>query len=163
MHEWMPILLVIFVIAMALGPIMLMQPTSQQRRLAKLRTQASQRGIQVGTSVWPDKHNKPVNLVRYTLPWQRSQKKVQNFLLMRKDYAHELHIAQNWQANPTSGAVSPAVKSLLETENIPVAIAAIGQNPSGVYIDWVEGGEQSLESASAFLTRFEQAAAGYRA
>ena len=142
----MPVIIVILVIALAVGPVMLMQPTPQQKRLAKLRGMAAAKGLIVGMASWPDSQAaKAKYYMRYAAPWQSNNREKLNCLLVYRDYSHELHIANNWEVHPKGASVPDAIKEALAEGLLP-SIKAIGCGPQGVYVDWNE--QRSVELSS---------------
>ncbi|WP_317928705.1 hypothetical protein [Halioxenophilus sp. WMMB6] len=152
MQSWLPILFVIFAIAMAVGPVMLMQPTAQQRRLASVRARAAKAGLSVGSTVWPEKlQQKPIGIMRYTKPWKRSTPSLPYTLLFRKNYPHDMHVAGIWEAHPSGKNLPPWLGEFLSSETIPPSVKALGVAPEGAFIDWDELKEAELEAIISLL------------
>ncbi len=138
MDNLLPILIIGMVIALAVGPVMLMQPTPRQRQLAKLRAKAAGRGIIVSSAIWPQQLSaKAKYCARYIAPWQKTTGRAADCLLIRRDYQHELHVANNWEVHPKSATPPAALVSYLQGEVLP-SIKAMGCGSQGVFADWTE-------------------------
>lgn len=151
METWWPVLIIILVIALAVGPVMLMQPTPQQRRLASLRGRANGEGLIISMPAWPEKiASKPTVFMRYIAPWQTSKHSTQYCLLYRRDYEHELHVEKFWQVFPKDQEVPSELVEVLAAITLP-SINVIGLSPQGVYIDWNENKTMEYDSVAKFL------------
>ncbi len=94
MSFW-PILLIGLAIAMAVGPIMLMQPSNRDKRLANLRQKAALAGLHVRMSNY-DKGDQKITVAVYScnvnLP-----KNTPSWSLLRRSYRHEIHFYGVWE------------------------------------------------------------------
>jgi len=144
---------------MAVGPVMLMQPSARQRRLAKLRQEAAAAGLTVGVTAWPNQINeKPTGLMRYSLPWPPDKRAQNKILLVRKDYSHEMHIADIWQKFPETALANAALVGFLGNTAVLPSVAALGFDGLGAFVDWNENNSSELEPLIAFLQQLRATA-----
>lgn len=140
MSGFIPIIFVVFAVALAVGPIMLMRPTTGQKRLASIRTAAAERGLMVSS----EKHH-----VLYILPWRRENGKktkadFDEWRLAKQNYSHGAHYFNDWdwegRACPDSSIRHDELRRLLASSE---SYAVLGGNRIGVYLGWNErlGGE----------------------
>src|SRR5690606_25355451 len=94
------VVLIVAVVAMVVGPLMMMQPTSLQRRQEQLRTRATQLGLRVKITSLPRQTtdiDTPDAIPMYYLPQEQEQRRTQaNWLLLRGAYAHETNFIEQW-------------------------------------------------------------------
>ena len=153
------VIIIVLVIAMAVGPIMLMQPSGRQRRLASLRQSAAGQGVRVGVLAWPSKAgDKPVGAMRYSLPWESDKRHPDKTLLIKKEYSHDLHVADLWQNYSAQEAIKPATEQLLRQGPVPEGIYALGFDGLGAFVDWSEDRSSDLPSVIAFLQQLRSSA-----
>lgn len=145
------IIIVVLVICMAVGPIMMLQPSKRQKRIAGLRTAAAKHGFKVHMARLNDS-----NIAVYTKSWPADDKKIYSgepLTLTRKGYAHGLHLSQYWQLNCAKD-LSEAARSRLETllTSLPDKVSGVEITPGGPGLYWLEtGGEQQLAEVEAWL------------
>lgn len=139
------VVIVVLVIAMAVGPVMLMQPSGRQRRLAKLRTAALGEGIRVSVSAWPSKAGDcPIGAMRYGLPYGSDEREATKVLLVRKNYQHELHLAGVWQKFPDNAQVNQKTLQLVQDNPLAECIYSFGFDGGSAFVDWSEGNSADL-------------------
>jgi hypothetical protein len=154
--SWVSILIIGLVVAMIVGPIMLMQPSPRERNLAKLRTQASQLGLRVRMVTFQGQ-----TLASYEKPWplpESARRHLGTLRLERAAYAHELHLSQYWQV-ADGVTVSDALRPLLEPAltELPAGVSAVEITPNGVSCLWNElGGEATLQALSKWLSHSDR-------
>lgn len=133
----MSYLIILFVVALALAPILALKPSKQQKHLIKLRDRARQLGLQVQVCEMPQTHRQQVRRedtesgVVYRLLWRHPLAKVRQiqFLLLRPE---------------TERNTAPApVLALLQKylDSLPDIIAAIEFTNIGVAVYWQEQGD----------------------
>ncbi|BFM06978.1 hypothetical protein [Halioxenophilus aromaticivorans] len=161
MQSGWTILIIVLVIAMAVGPVMLMQPSGRQRRLAKLRQQAANQGLTVSTGGWPSKAGKrPTGAMRYSLPWAADDRHHDKLLLVKKDYQHELHVAGCWQLYSDQDQVRPSTEQFLQSANLPAGVYAMGFDGLGAFVDWSEDRSEDLTAVAEFLLALRASVSG---
>lgn len=154
--NWTVVVIVCLVVAMFVGPIMIMQPSGRQRYVAKLRTQASKMGLRVQMA----KLNGDMTAV-YGKPWPLTDKRKQRIPSWRLDkmgYEHEIHLAQYWHLSDVQelpASLKAALPELLA--KLPEDVQAVEVSPSGVQCYWNErGGEPVLRALADWLDQFIQ-------
>lgn len=133
MSTFVVFILIAFVLALILGPIMMLQPSSAQRALADLRAKAASRGFRLKV----DSQNS--SLMRYYLTWADDIEFEGRCSLVRQSYVHELHFHEDWVLEDNNLAFSEnqqqALKQVLEKSN---KLSGVGANYAGVYVSWDE-------------------------
>ena len=126
------IVIVILVISMMLGPIMIMQPSKRQRRLAKLRSHAQKLGLSVGSSTLQTANGRICWFYWLSLP---KQCQLPLASLQRESYAHGLHLADFWatkQPIPDPHRIEGFLKALPDT------VYGVDINDNTLGIHWSE-------------------------
>ncbi|BCD98415.1 hypothetical protein [Marinagarivorans cellulosilyticus] len=143
-----PIIIVLLVLAMLIGPVMLMQPSKAQKRLAALRQQATTLGLKVGASNVKAPDGAPC--WAYWLP-VTEQNALEPVLLERKNYEHGLHIAKYWFVKQGSGTKLPAPVASVLLE-LPSSVHMLELNEHAIGVHWTEhGGSETLEQIAGNL------------
>jgi len=133
MSYW-AIIFIIIAIAMALGPIMMMQPSRRDRRLADLRQKAASLGLQVRMSDYEGRpvavYSKPADLPKTTISWQ----------LLKQSYSHGIHFYQEWQLLDNSSAVPAEIEHAIKLyiDELFQDIVGIEVNKKAVGVWWLE-------------------------
>ncbi len=151
---WLPLLICLGAIALLVGPIMLMQPTRSQRRLAQLREAAMAAGLRVHLQAPPAgaKIASGAALVAaYCLPWKESVMAKSVWQLVKKGFAHELHAAAEWDWSEAPGQFDwSAFRPCLE--QVPAKVFAIASGPQGLCCYWTEQGDsEDVQLIAAWL------------
>ena len=127
-------------VMMAIGPVMLMQPSRRERHLAGLRQQAAQLGLSVRMAKYPDTesgtasdavavYSLPVELPSTTASWQ----------LIRRSYSHNIHFYGHWDWQRPADLPLPQqgqLKQLLD--DFPSDIVGIELSKASIGIWWRE-------------------------
>ena len=154
MDSWWPLLLVIGAVALLLGPIMVLQPSSRQRQLAQLRQAALKRGI----SVRLDSSNKKAPPIAvYSLAWPISVK-TGPFYLKKQDVAHDLHLLDYWYWEGDGCAPDswlPPLTAILRL--LPEDIVGIECTKHSLGLFWLEKRNQTTLDAVEDLLKKSQA------
>lgn len=148
------ILILLGVLSLALGPIMLMQPTQAQRRLARLREVAVTAGLRVHLQTLPKTAvgGDRVGMAGvYCLPWQEQRHTRATWLLTKRSYAHELNFEGLWEWQDDGREdCSDRLKTALET--VPAKVLALGRGPQGLCCYWSEvGNEEDVKAIAKWL------------
>jgi hypothetical protein len=147
------ILIVVLVLAMMVGPVLMLQPSPRSRLQAALREKAAQMGL--GVQLSPNHpFSQPEGLVFYCHSWPSylPRARIHCWLLVHRSYAHEIHYADHWdfQGEGPPEATLAHLKTLLTT--IPDGVFGVEANPAGLGVHWNEqGGEKRLEAIYHWL------------
>jgi|SRR5690606_9678520 hypothetical protein len=159
------VLLLIGVIAMVIGPIMMLQPTSLQRRQEQLRSRAIELGLRVKVTSLPRQATdleapEAIPMYYFSPPQEREerdgQKQGGTWLLFRGAYEHETNFIGHWMWHGTgrAGSVEQAKLRYLLPQ-LPASVLAVGKSPEGVSVYWTEaGGVPTLEQLAQRLKEF---------
>lgn len=166
MNLWL-IFLAIAVIAMVVGPIMMLQPNSSQRIEESLRARARELGLRVGIMSLPRQAtdiDQPAAMPMYCLPHPHPEVAVTGeWMLLRAAYDHPAHFEANWQWHG-AGRASKKEQDLLKLllPQLPPSVAALAMGPRGYCCYWSErGGLKTLEFLATLLSNFSaQASVG---
>jgi len=150
----MTILILIGVVSLVLGPIMLMQPTQAERRLARLREVAAQAGLRVHLQPLPSTVHSDDRVgmaAMYCLPWQEQKHARATWLLTKRGYSHELHFDGLWEWHGKDREASE--HSLRDAmAKIPPKVLAVARGPQGLCCYWTElGNEGDVKVIAAWL------------
>lgn len=150
MSYW-SILFILLAIAMAVGPIMIMQPSRRDRRLAALRQTAATLGMHVRMSDYEGKpvavYSLPVDLLKTTPKWQ----------LIKQLYSHDIHFYQQWQLSAKSDDIPDAIHTQLKQfiDELPDDIIGIEVSSKMLGVWWKERStSMGAEELKALLERF---------
>lgn len=150
------VLLLVGIVAMVVGPIMMLQPNSGQRRQETLRSRATQLGLRVKIVSLPKQatdRDLPAAIPLYCLPHDMQGADLLPWLLLRSAYAHEANFFEQWLWHGKPNA-SVAEQQWLRQHlaSLPRSVAAIGSGPEGICVYWAEaGGEPVLEGLAKLL------------
>ncbi len=140
------IVIVILVIAMMLGPIMIMQPSKSQRRLAKLRGHAQKLGLSVGASTLKTDSGRECWFYWLNLP---KACQLSTVSLERENYAHGLHLADFWS---TKKPVSDPQRIETFLRALPDTVCGVDVTDHTLGIHWSEkGGIEALDTLYSLL------------
>lgn len=159
--NWTSILILVFVVAMVVGPLMLMRPTPSQARIAKLREQAQQLGLRIRLGNNPFNKD-PVGLAVYSLPWKEKPKAPKQFSLFKKNYTHEIHFLDEWDWSKQDTLTATQMMSLKTVlGSLDGNISGVECNRSGVSLYWNErlSGKTADEVLSALRATLIQLSA----
>lgn len=149
--SWPVIGIVLLVVAMMLGPVMLMQPTKRQQGLVRIRRQALKHGLRVYLG----------RLAGETIAvYQKTWPKVegyryggQNWCLVRQKYEHDIHFAKEWSWQgeaPANLLVLEYLQSVVT--DLPQSVYAIEAHHEGLGCYWAEvGREPALQRIAEWL------------
>lgn len=149
--SWFVVLLLFLVFAMMVGPILLMQPSPRDRKIAALRAKAGTLELKV-TLQSLESGLTPV----YERPWpstEKSKRKGVEWMLERQTYSHGIHFADWWQWLG-QGRPPVAVLPLLEERmaKLPGSVSLVEASPLGLRCYWSEkGGEPVLQQLAEWL------------
>lgn len=155
MNIWVLVIL-LGVLAMVLGPVMMLQPSERDRQQAEVRRRAAGKGIRVTMEALPrqatDLHE-PERIPVYRQPAAKGGGPTQEWMLVRAAYAHESHFLDDW-AWQGRGRATPAERHCLEAKlpQLPDSIRALSGDPGGWSVYWTEaGGDRALGALEEVL------------
>lgn len=146
------IIIIGLAVAMALGPLMLMQPSKHQKQLAKLRSQA----LKLGLKVQLQSHQDGMIAV-YEKPWPTDSLKKwsgDDWVLDVKSYCHEIHFWHNWDWQTENTAPLECYEMIRqEVKKLPKSVVVLRATKLGIACHWKEaGGEAALNDIDRALT-----------
>lgn len=144
---WITWLFVFFVIAMVVGPIMMLRPSPSVSKLANMRTYASQKGIGVRMpsreKLAPGTQGPGLAGAIYSLALTSTLRKQSEGLgawcLKRQSHEHEIHFHKSWDWEG-KGKVSDAITPILiqQLDLLPDSIGMLQFNITGLGVLWDE-------------------------
>ena len=163
------ILLIIFVIALCVGPILYLAPSTRQKRIAELRQLAAEKGLHLKSVRNPteaaDAPN-PSRVTVYSLKWKdrpefaefrRALRAVEASLLVRESYEHGAHFEGHWKkVSFAEGlAFEPALRELARVA--PPYIVGVEADDEGVGLYWDENtGQEDADAKQARAIRLRK-------
>lgn len=145
--------IIVLVIAMVVGPVMLMRPSKRDQYLAKLRASAREQGVQVSSSRLKDASGSLCWFYWRPLENNDENKKpaFEPIVLERKPYQHDLHVADFFEI--TKGKTVPAGFDVI-LKGLPESVQGVELNRHAVGVHWSErGGEEVLTNIAGALTQ----------
>lgn len=156
MNFWV-IVTLLGVVAMLVGPSMMLQLHAGERRQGRLRALARDLGLRVSMGALPRRSTDmatPPQLAIYCLP-RKNLKGASAWMLVRTAYAHEQHFLQHWDwAN--SGRPGAAELQRMEhlVPDLPASVAGLSAGQGGLCCYWNErGDDQTLLSLKEMLEK----------
>ena len=148
MNFWF-IALMIFVLALVIGPLAMLKPKPAQRQKEQLRLKARELGLHFAMMRLPQlktAQEKPDVCPVYFLPPSAALAEAKGWILLRTAYEHESNFYQEWDWHE-SHKPSENVMCILRSHmaKLPLSIKAISAGSLGVCVFWQEqGGEDCL-------------------
>lgn len=153
---WIPILITVLALCMVVGPVMMMQPNTAQKRLMQRRDLAMRLGMRVHLVPVPagvKASEGTSQLAMYCRPWRSAERSRIQWQLSRRGYAHGMHFCEHWDwegAPDQSGDAASLTAARLA--RLPESVLAIGAGPQGLCCYWEErGGDERVEAIAAWL------------
>jgi hypothetical protein len=140
-------ILIIVVLALMMGPIVMLKPKPEQRRKEKLRTLARSLGLRFSLRNLPKLKTDleaPGVYPVYYLPPSEKLAASSEWVLMRTNYEHESNFYRewDWQAQPRATAkVQQTLREFLP--RAPDSVMAISAGSQGVCVFWREQGDET--------------------
>ncbi len=162
---WMMWAAIIFVVAMVVGPVMMLRPSPAMTILAQMRTRANQLGLSVRV---PRRNaaNEPVKGCIYSIPLSQRMRKhdqFENWMLTRLSHAHDIHFHKDWDWVGDGRPLDAFVKALPGIlEALPEGIALLECNHGGLGVHWDEkrrgdSSEDAVDKIHALLQSLSDA------
>ena len=146
-------LFIIFIVALAVGPLMWIMPSKQEQKLARFRARANSLGLQVEMG-FPDllSLDSSSNWACYRLSGPSKENRNLRWWLKRENYHHEIHFAGVW--NLAAGERSMVNESVLSAlEQLPDSVQAVGFENGTAICCWLEVGDSdSVDKVHAGLS-----------
>jgi len=138
---WTTIIAVSCVVAMIVGPIMMLQPSRQQRRIARVRTLAAKQGLRVRLGQNPTS-GEPRHMAIYCRAIEdlkSTAEKIQPWCVSRQSLEHELNFVNDWDWVANTQA-SEALQKILPQwlSDLPAPIRAVEVSGHSVCLYWTE-------------------------
>lgn len=137
---WVTIIACVLVVAMLVGPVMLLQPTTQQKRLAKLRSIANNSDLHVRITQNPASGDpRQIAVYSFRVPRDIGEPNIKPWCLSRQNFEHELNFVADWDwkdaARPPKEK-RDAIRSWLM--DLPAPIRAVEVSDVAVEVYWTE-------------------------
>lgn len=137
---WIALGIIALAIAMMLGPILIMQPSRRQRRLAQLRAAAAKQGVKVRMAPMPEGTIRAGDSVAvYYRPWPDQKQHRQSWMMARQPFAHGLHFADDWDwvgRGRAAVAWHEPLRRLLPS--LPGSVLAVEAGSGSLGLAWLE-------------------------
>ena len=151
MATWLPIVVIFFAVALVIGPVMWLKPSSRDRKLAELRQRAASSGFKVQMQPLPASQGQG-NAAVYFSQWRNPRRLQTGWGLELQRMEHEMHFDGVWDwrnGREAPEAARSALKELLGM--LPADVSAVYANDSGLGVQWRErsgdGGLSKLQEA----------------
>ncbi len=155
MNLWVVVIL-LGVLAMVLGPVMMLQPSERDRQQAEVRRRATARGLLVSMEALPRQPTdmqEPERLPVYRQPAAKGGGPARAWMLIRSPYEHESHASGYWAWQGAGRATGAEQRCLDEyLSELPESIRALSGDPGGWSVYWTEtGGDRALKAVEGVL------------
>lgn len=153
MSSWLPLIIILFAVALVIGPVMWLKPSSRDRRLASLRQNAASAGLKVQMQALPASQGEG-NAAVYFSQWRNPRRLQTGWTLELQRMSHEMHFDGVWDWRKGRQAPELAHKPLKElVGKLPADATAIICGDSGLGVQWRErSGEDGLKVIENALT-----------
>lgn len=140
MSTWIPVIIILFAVALIVGPVMWMKPNARDKRLADLRGRAAAAGKTVQMQTLPASRGKGTAAVYFT-PWEDKRRLQLGWILELQRGEHEMHFDGRWDWRNGRAAPEAAWGVLREMlEKLPRGACGVVASPVGLGIQWMESG-----------------------
>lgn len=141
-------LLLVFVIALLIGPIMAMRPTKGQQRKEQLRMDGRAMGLHYRVTRLPkrvtDMEDAPAISCYFLLPHD-AQVLHPEWMLRRTSYSHGGNFYEDWDWLNDERPNERVIAKLSDIiPRLPADAMALGAGPSGTSIYWKEQGDKTV-------------------
>ncbi|WP_075185243.1 hypothetical protein [Teredinibacter haidensis] len=137
---WATIIAFCLVVVMVVGPIMMIQPSRRQRRVARLRELAATRQLRVKLSSNPVS-GEPRQLCVYSHAVETTshKDKLRPWMLARQSFEHELNFVADWDWVGRNRVAEGKQRELCEwVQMLPAPIRAVEVTEHSVSLYWTE-------------------------
>ncbi|MFC6635552.1 hypothetical protein [Microbulbifer taiwanensis] len=155
MSGWLPLIIILFAVALVLGPVMWLKPSERDRRLADLRGRAARSGMTVQMQALPAALGEGTAAVYYSR-WQDSRRLQLGWILERQRVEHDMHFEGRWDWRNGRAAPQAAWEPLRQMlDQLPEGACALVASQNGLGIQWREtGGDSAFRSLESALGQF---------
>lgn len=155
MSGWMPIVIVLLAMALAIGPVLWLRPTDQDRQLASLRQRATRSGLSVQMQQLPPGAGEGSAAV-YFERWRNPRHLQTGWTLELQRVAHDLNFQERWDWRNGRTAPEAALQPLRELlAGLPGDATAVISTDFGLGIQWRErSGGTGMDALEGALTSF---------
>ncbi|KUJ84891.1 hypothetical protein AWR36_004440 [Microbulbifer flavimaris] len=151
MSGWLPLLIILFAVALVVGPVMWMKPSDRDRKLAGLRQRAIRAGMTVKMKPLPTALGEGTAAVYYNR-WEDPRRLDVGWNLELQRMSHDLHFSDRWD---WAGKAAPEASWQLIREllkRLPEDACAIHSTRGGLGIQWQErSGDKGFETVEQAL------------
>lgn len=141
------LLIALVALSLVLGPVMMLRPNPAQKRKEQLRSLARAKGIHFSMRNLPrqaDENSSPEAIPVYFFA-PKKQQNAGNWLLMRTNYQHEIHLFGWWawqgELRPTASEMAVLNQFL---PLLPESVKAVSGGGQGVSVYWTEAGGEAV-------------------
>ena len=139
MDNYWPVIFIVCGIALAVGPVMMMQPSQRIRRLSALRQAAAQKSMRVrlSTVVLPSGKTE-VAVYSMSLPPTETIRPA--WILLQQDYSHDVNFHQKWEWDNKKHTAPKTQHTVLREllSSFDQSIIGLEASQSSVGIYWCE-------------------------
>ncbi|WP_237056001.1 hypothetical protein [Microbulbifer sediminum] len=155
MSGWLPLLIIFFAVALVIGPVMWLKPSSRDRRLAEFRQRAAGAGMVVQMSRLPESQGEGTAAV-YISRWEDPRRLQTGWMIELQRMEHGMHFSGRWDWRGEQQAPREAWPLLRELlTSLPPDALALHATQAGLGIQWREqSGESGMDSLLAALDKF---------
>lgn len=166
---WIPVIIIVLAMALAVGPVMWLKPTAREKRMAACRSRAAELGMRVSMVSVARLGNVSESvgeqgmLACYGLPWDKSvpaeeallEEDAPDWCLLRTRFSHGANFAGDWDWQ--SGSSEPAWPALRDF------VSALGEeyvlcrcSHQGLSLGWLEkGGVEQVDLLNRLLQQLK--------
>ena len=149
-----PIIMIILAAALVIGPIMMFQPSSRDKRLASLRQQAAQKGISVRLTSLTRDNNKQT-LAVYSLAFDQTDEARSEWQLVKQSFQHGLHFDQEWDWLDGNNAAPESEWDTIRSQlqQLDNDMPGLEQTKHSIGIWWTENAN-NIDTVEGLLRQF---------
>lgn len=153
MASWLPLLVILLAVALVIGPVMWLKPSSRDRRLASLRQAAASAGFRVQMQKLPASQGSGTAAM-YLAGWRNPRKLDTGWGLEVQRMSHEMHFEDVWDWRNGRRAPEAAESPLRDLlGQLPADSVAVLATDGGLGVQWKEtSGDPGFRAIQHALT-----------
>jgi hypothetical protein len=153
MESYWPVVFIVCAIALAVGPVMMMQPSQRSRRLSELRQAAAQKAMQVRLSTVNVMSTK-TEVAVYSLSLPKTEAIRRGWTLLKQDYTHDLNFYDTWDWHNKKHTAPESQHTVLREllASLDPSVVGIEMNQSSMGVYWCEK-TLTIDEIESLLTR----------
>lgn len=156
--NWWIVIILLGALAMAVGPVMMLQLNAGDRHREAIRRRARELGLRVSLETLPRQATDletPQRIPVYRLPVARGEGSPNNWQVVRAAYRHESQLLGEWRWQGRARPSAPELHCLeAGLTALPASVSSVGGDPRGWYLFWRESGDlPSVDSLANFLRK----------